>query len=174
VYDLLCLLILAACTAILRAIKPGFIYFWLKVRPLGMPLSYCLGDVAHSVPVSIMSFSSIGCSQDAPLTADKGNLMLHKHSMRRGLPQYIPLAIHTLGKWQGSDHSMPLASCQGLCMMHSKWGQGLDCCSSPSACPAPQDITSEFLKMSVLSSAFEIADKVPQLPCTLRSCYKLV
>jgi hypothetical protein len=31
VYDLLCLLILAACTAILRAIKPGFIYFWLKV-----------------------------------------------------------------------------------------------------------------------------------------------
>jgi hypothetical protein len=34
VYDLTCLAIVAMCTTVLRSIKPGMIYYWLKVTQL--------------------------------------------------------------------------------------------------------------------------------------------
>ncbi len=58
VYDILCLFLLVSCTAALRAVKPGFIYYWLKVR-----LAYAWG-ACSSAEQEVEKLQA--CGQAAP------------------------------------------------------------------------------------------------------------
>lgn len=117
-HDIVCMLILLGASAILRAIRPGFIYYWLKVGR-----ATWLDARLHGQPTS-------------------GRLLT---------PGLVPQALRAPQPCAAPHPSM-LTRCRRPLLPH------------------PQDITSEFLKMSVLSSAFDIADKARGLQGALASC----